>query len=117
MKKQKLKAALGFFAAGVVNGLFGAGGGMLAVPLLKSLDFEQKDAHANSIAIILPLSVVSAILYAINGQIQLDKTLPFIPFGIVGAVCGTLLMRHISPKWLKRIFACFMIWAGVRMFL
>ncbi|MBQ2390482.1 MAG: sulfite exporter TauE/SafE family protein [Clostridia bacterium] len=103
------------FLIGVVNGLFGAGGGMIAVPLLKSCGADQKQAHAGSLAIILPLSVVSAIIYSFNENVDFSLSLKLIPFGIIGSLLGTFIMKKIDPAWLKRIFALVMIYSGIRM--
>ena len=35
-------------AVGAANGLFGGGGGMLAVPLLTKTGYEEKTAHATA---------------------------------------------------------------------
>lgn len=112
-----LKTKLGFFLAGIINGLLGAGGGMIAVPLLKKSGMTQKQAQANSIAIILPLSALSTVLYMIRGNLDISKALPFLPFGIAGALIGTFAFKKMSPSLLKKIFALFMLWAGVRSFL
>lgn len=115
--KNKIISLGGFFLAGIINGLFGAGGGMLCVPLLKSGGMDQNKAHANSVAIILPLCALSAAMYFFRGDLNFQKAVPFIPYGIIGALTGSFTLKFISPVWLKRIFAVFMIWAGVRMFL
>lgn len=119
MKKLKsnITIATSGLAIGVVNGLLGAGGGMLAVPFLKKLGLEQKKAHANAVAVILPISILSASLYIIKDYVNLSDALPFIPTGVLGAVLGTFLLKKISPLWLKRIFGGFMIYAGVRLLL
>ncbi len=114
-KKDFLVTALCGLSIGVVNGLLGAGGGMIAVPLLKKLGLDQKSAHANAVAIILPISVLSAVLYLINDYVTLNQALIYIPTGAVGAVFGTYLLKKISPVWLKRIFGAFMVYAGVRL--
>lgn len=111
----KLSTALSGFAIGIVNGLLGAGGGMIAVPLLKKIGLEQKSAHANAIAVILPISILSAFLYLYKDYVNLSDAIPFIPTGILGALLGTYFLRKISPLWLKRIFGAFMIYAGVRL--
>lgn len=104
-------------AVGLVNGLLGAGGGMIAVPLLQNLGLDRKQAHANAVAVILPITALSAVLYLINGYVSVSDSLIFIPGGIIGSLLGTLIMRKISPKWLKRIFGGFMVYAGVRLLL
>lgn len=109
--------AISGLAIGAVNGLFGAGGGMLAVPILKSRGIEQRAAHTNAVAVILPVSCVSAVLYLLKGYVSLKDALPFVPTGILGAVAGTYMLKKISPLWLKRIFGGFMIYAGARLLL
>lgn len=110
---KKIRFYLCSLAVGVVNGLFGAGGGMLAVPLLKSSGISQKQAHANCVAIILPMTVFSTVLYLIKGRMAVSDALPFLLPGLLGALAGTLILSKISNKWLKKVFAVFMIWAGI----
>ncbi len=110
-------ACFGGFFVGIINGLLGAGGGIVAVPLLKKSGLSKKQAHANAVAMILPISVLSGILYIIRGDVALRDALPFIPSGLIGAVAGTYLLKKIPPKALKRIFALFIIYAGIRLLL
>ena len=104
-------------AVGIANGMLGAGGGMIAVPALKKLGMEQKKAHANAVAVILPVAAVSSIVYYLDARMKISDAIEFIPAGIVGSLFATFLLKKISPVWLKGIFAVFMIWAGVRLFL
>ena len=117
MKKAILKNSLYGIAVGVVNGMFGAGGGMLAVPLLKKAGLNQKEAHANAIAVIVPITVVSAVAYIIKGNVKISDALIFLPTGIIGALLGTYCLKKLSPVWLKRIFGGFMVYAGIRLLL
>lgn len=111
----KWLTALGGFFVGIVNSLLGAGGGMLAVPLLQKSNLTQTQAHASSIAVIFPLSLFSAILYITSGKVALTQALPYFPVAVIGAVAGSLLLPRIPEKWLRRIFGIFMLWAGIRM--
>ena len=117
LKRENLISAAAGLAIGAVNGLFGAGGGMLAVPFLKKLGFEQKAAHANAVAVILPISVISAVLYMYKDYVNLGDSLIYIPTGVIGALLGTFALKKISPLWLKRIFGGFMVYAGIRLLL
>lgn len=117
LKRENLVSAAAGLAIGAVNGLFGAGGGMLAVPFLKKLRFEQKAAHANAVAVILPISVISAVLYMYKDYVNLGDALIYIPTGVIGALAGTFALKKISPLWLKRIFGGFMVYAGIRLLL
>ena len=117
LKNKGVLTAGAGLAVGLVNGLLGAGGGMIAVPLLQKLGLDRKQAHANAVAVILPITVLSAALYLIKGYVSVSDSLIFIPGGIIGSLLGTFIMRKISPKWLKCIFGGFMIYAGVRLLL
>ena len=108
----------GGFAVGVVNGMLGAGGGMIAVPILTSLLGDRKSAHINSVALILPLCIISACVYIFSGQIETSGNLMIlIPFGLIGALLGTYIMKKISANVLRKIFSVLLIYAGVRMLL
>ena len=117
--KEKIKKSLITyplaFLTGIINSLLGAGGGMVAVPLLKKTGFSQKSAQANAIAIILPITVLSAVVYLWRGSVAVGDALPYIPGGLLGAIIGTKLLKKLSNKWLCRIFGGFMLWAGVRL--
>lgn len=72
-------AALAGGAAGLVNGFFGGGGGMVLVPLLAGkCGLERRSAFASSVAIILPLCALSAVIYFARGQLELLTALPYL---------------------------------------
>jgi len=114
-KKQNTLSVLGGAAVGVLNGMLGAGGGMLAVPMLKKLGLEQTNAHATTVAAVFPLSAVSALAYLFLRRFELDAAAGYLLPGAAGALAGGLLLAKIPGKWLRKLFACFMLWAGVRM--
>lgn len=115
MKKKKyLYWAFGVLT-GFVNGLLGAGGGMIAVALLKKCGLDTKKAHANAVAVILPITVFSASVYMIKGYVSIKDAFVFMPLGVAGSVLATYLLKKISPALLRGVFGAFMIWAGIRM--
>lgn len=107
---------LGFFC-GVLNGLFGAGGGVIAVPMLQKAGLEPKKAHATSIAIILPLTLATTVIYLFTGTIDLHQSWVYIPGGLAGAIAGSLLLKKLSNVWVKRIFGLVIILSGLRLLL
>ena len=106
------------FGAGILNGFFGAGGGLIVVPMLEQATLETKQAHATSIAIILPLSVMSATMYLINGtHIDIPILSITVPLGLIGALIGSILLTKINSQWLKKGFGLIMIGSAVRILL
>ncbi|MBR5473254.1 MAG: sulfite exporter TauE/SafE family protein [Clostridia bacterium] len=112
--KQHLKSASLGVAVGLVNGVFGAGGGMIAVPLLKKCGLDQKSAHSNAVAVILPITLLSAILYLAKGTVTLSDSFAFVPTGIIGSIIATFALQKFSNALLQKVFAAFMIYAGIR---
>ncbi len=102
---------------GLINGIFGSGGGIIAVPMLKKGGLDVKNSHATSLAITLPLSIVSCFFYAKNGNLNFSYTVKLIPLGLIGAVIGGLLIKKIPDKILKRVFGLILIISGVRLFI
>jgi uncharacterized membrane protein YfcA len=108
-----------FYILGIVtgfaNGLFGSGGGIIAVPMLEHAKLEQKKAHATSISLTLPLSIISAVIYGSKSSIDWSYMLPLIPAGLLGAVAGSIYLKRISNILLRRIFGGILIISGLRM--
>lgn len=113
----KIKSLIGGGLTGVVNGLLGSGGGLVAVPVLRGAGLDTREAHSSSLAVVLPISMLSAGLYIHGGSVTVADALPYIPGGVVGAIAGGFIMTRISPDILRRIFGGFAVWAGLRMLL
>lgn len=101
--------------AGLANGFFGAGGGMVLVPLfIRWLKFKDTEAFATSVSIILPLSLVSAIIYAQKGSFDLSLALPFLIGGFFGGIISGKIFKKMPVIWLKRFLGIVIIYGGVR---
>ena len=102
-------------AVGFINGIFGGGGGMIVVPVLTFfLKKPIKIAHATAILIILPITLVSAIVYFINGDVVLFRTLAVTAGTVVGGIIGALLMGKLKSNTVGLIFSALMLFAGVK---
>ena len=103
-------------AVGTANSVFGGGGGMLVVPLLVALMKKNpKVAHATAIAVILPISLVSGILYVVFGNFDIRVGIPVTAGVLAGGIIGAFLLKKLPPKWVVVIFAVIMAAAGVKM--
>ena len=97
---------------GVANSLFGGGGGMLAVPLLKSTDLTAQRAHATAILVILPVSLCSFIVYAFRGYFEGAVLVPTAIGVTLGGALGAKLLGKLPTKTIELIFAALQLMAG-----
>ena len=115
--KDKITKYIKAMLSGLANGVFGAGGGILAVNYFSADGNSQKKAQATATAAILIMSLLSSIFYLYKGYFSIYDSLKFIPAGIAGSLTGGILLRKVPDKILKRIFALFIIYTGTRMLL
>ena len=121
MEQAKLslwKSLLTGSLAGFINGFFGAGGGMVVVPLLIFLvGLEDKKAFSSAISIILPLTLVSLAVYARNGILDLKTALPYLIGGAGGGVLAGLWFRKVSAQLLHIALGLVILLGGARLLL
>ena len=112
---QVAKIAVGI-VAGIVSGLCGGGGGMIVVPLLCSvMKLEEKKAHATAVAVILPVSIVSAVVYLMKVPYDIPSGL-FVTLGVVsGGVIGSYLLKVAPTGVVSIVFSLMMLVGGVKL--
>lgn len=114
--KRKFFLMLSGAVIGFLNGFFGGGGGMVCVPILqKVLNLNSKESHATAIAVIFPLSLISAFIYVINGYI---KSFPLVTIGlgvVAGGILGAFALKFLPPKAVRLIFAIIMFVGGIKL--
>ena len=104
--------------AGLVNGFFGGGGGSVLVPMLtRCCGLDQRRAFATSVAVILPLCLLSVVIYFLRGGLELAAAWPYLAGGAVGGWLGGKLFKGVRVDWLRRGFGLLLIYGGVRYFL
>jgi len=112
-KKLGMIAAGG--CAGLINGLFGGGGGMVLVPLLCVLtDLEDREVFSASIAIILPICLVSLTATILNGSVPWAASLPYLAGSGLGGYLAVRFGEHIPTRWLHRGLGILILWGGLR---
>lgn len=101
--------------AGAANGFFGAGGGLFLVPLLVYwCGMEERRAFATSVAVIFPLSALSAGIYWMQGGLDLSAAWPYLLGGLVGGWIAGRVFGRINMVWLRRAFGLLLLYGGVR---
>ncbi len=105
--------ALAGAAAGIINGLFGAGGGMVLIPLLQHSKIDPDNLFRHSLIIIIPMSLVSLLLGA-PWPLPWSDASPYLLGAIPGGIVAATLGKRIPSVWLHRILGCFIIYGGIR---
>lgn len=102
-------------AAGIVNGLFGAGGGMVLVPLMTHCtDLKDEDIFPASVSIILPICLISLVFTAARTALPWDAAMPYLAGSGIGGILAGCLGKRIPTIWLHRILGALILWGGVR---
>ena len=101
---------------GAANSLFGGGGGMIAVPLLSTTGMREKEAHATAILVILPISLISFILYAVRVFYAPSVLLPTALGVTAGGTVGAKLLGKLPTKTVNIVFAFLQLAAGLFLF-
>ena len=102
-------------AAGLANGLFGGGGGMVFLPILSRWGgLEQRKLYATCVGVIFPVCLVSAAVYLFRGGVSLRAALPYLAGGLIGGYLGGKLYGKVPTKALKWLLAAFLVYAGVK---
>ena len=115
MRKSKWGAAIAGSAAGIVNGLFGAGGGMILVPMLTMLtDLNDREVFPASISIILPMCILSLSISAMEQPLCWTTALPYLIGSALGGILAGLLGKRIPTVWLHRGLGILILWGGYR---
>ncbi len=101
--------------AGSVNGLFGAGGGMILVPLLTLLtDTEENEVFPTSVAMIFPACIVSLFLSPAVKSLHFSDLLPYLIGSAAGGILCGIFGKKIPVTWLHRILGALILWGGIR---
>ena len=108
----------GGFAAGVVNGIFGNGGGVVVVFLFSGLwaiFSDRREVFANVTASVLPIALTSAMIYSSLTPPDPADVLRVGISSLAGGVVGAILLGRIDPRALKTVFAVLMVVSGIMM--
>jgi len=127
--KNNIILSVSSVTSGILNGFAGTGGGIILYFVLKFLnknnnktendnpDNKIKDIMATTISVVIPMSVVSSVIYMTKGKIIYKELLTYLPAALIGGIIGAFLLDKLKFKIIKKLFAAMIIYAGIRMIL
>ena len=115
MNRVLLGCAVAGLGAGVVNGIFGAAGGMVLIPALQYLaKVPEVSLFPMSVCVMLPVCVISLLRSAPLSQLPWLDALPYLLGSFIGGCLAGLLDKRIPLVWLHRILGIMILWGGIR---
>lgn len=113
--KQTAAMVLGGLCAGAVAGLFGAGGGMVLVPLLTlGAQLPEEEVFPASLSVMLPVCLVCLAFTAFREDLPWTQALVYLPGSALGGVLAGIWGKKIPVKWLHRGLGILILWGGWR---
>lgn len=100
--------------SGVLGSMGFGGGTVLILYLTLVAGTEQKQAQGINLVFFLPCAVLSVIYYSKKGIINIKQILPYVFFGITGALFGYTLLDKIPSAFLSKAFGVFLIFLGLK---
>ena len=102
--------------AGLLSGLFGVGGGLLMVPaLVLLLGIAQHRAHATSLAAIVPIALVGALVFGRADSVNVVAAAFLAGGSLLGVQAGVRAMGRLSGERLALVFGGFVIVVALAM--
>lgn len=111
----KTRLILAGLTAGSLNGVLGTGGGAALVPQLCAIDeIKPENQFPSSVAIILPICLVTLAADGISNPLPWKESLPYLIGSFGGGILSGLLGTRIPTLWLHRIFGALILFGGIR---
>ena len=105
------------FLAGLTNGLLGAAGGIVIVMGLRALTggcvTNGRSFYTTALAVMLPLSVLTAYQYARAGHLPAPTPEGIVFPAVLGGALGAWLLPFIKQGLLHRVFAVLILVSGI----
>ena len=102
--------------AGLINGFFASGGGMILVPAFYYiLKLNEVESRATSVLCILPMVLVSSVFYYKSNYMDWRLGIMCAIGGIIGGVIGAKLLKKIDEKYLRISFIIFLVYVAYKM--
>ncbi|MFH0886662.1 MAG: sulfite exporter TauE/SafE family protein [bacterium] len=117
LKNNSAKCVVIGFAAGLLAGLVGIGGGIIMVPaMVYFLGKEQHEAHGTSLFVIIFTAFIGGTTYSLFGHMDLTYVMWIAVGGLAGAYLGASIALYLPEKTLRSIFGWTMVIVAIKMF-
>lgn len=114
-KRKALGSGIAGLAAGTVNGIFGAAGGMVLIPALQLISkVPEESLFPMSVSVMLPVCVVSLLMSSPVGALPWADAAPYLIGSVLGGIAAGIWGGKLPVVWLHRILGIMILWGGIR---
>lgn len=100
--------------SGVIASMGLGGGFVLLIWLTLHDGMPQRQAQGINLLFFLPIALISVVMHLRSGLIDKRLVLAMIPGGVAGAVLGALASQMVGNDILRKIYAVFLLFFGLR---
>ena len=100
--------------SGVIASMGLGGGFVLLIWLTLHDGMHQRQAQGVNLLFFLPIALISVVMHLRSGLIDKRLVLAMIPGGVAGAVLGALASQMVGNGILRKIYAIFLLFFGLR---
>lgn len=102
---------------GMLSGLFGVGGAVIAPPLLTTFfGYTQKQAQGLALALVTPGALVALASYAAVNDVRWSTGIPLALGGLTTVSAGVALAHRLPEKQLRLLFCAMLIGVAILLF-
>jgi uncharacterized membrane protein YfcA len=103
------------FAAGVLSGMFGVGGGILFVPTLVAIGLGQVEAAGTSLLAIVPTVAAGLVSHGAYGTVRVRASLIIGLASVFGVEAGARIATTLPEHALRRLFGLLLLAVAVQL--
>ena len=100
--------------SGVIASMGLGGGFVLLIWLTLHDGMPQRQAQGINLLFFLPIALISVVMHLRSGLIDKRLVFAMIPGGVAGAVLGALASQMVGNDILRKIYAIFLLFFGLR---
>jgi len=101
------------FISGIVSGTGMGGGTILILCLSIFLGIDQKISQATNLIFFIPTSIAAIYINLKQKKINLKISKTIIFWGIIGAIIGSNIAKHMNTQILKKFFGIFLAFIAI----
>lgn len=104
-----LQIIIASFISGMLSAMGFGSGAILVIWLTSQMSYSQLQAQGVNLMFFIPCALLSLIILAVKGLVNIKEVLPLGVGGAIGIIAGHLVLPLIPSELLSKLFGIFVI--------